>query len=577
MAKTYTFYVNSDNIQTKSKDKARIKKVMDAFKSIGHKAVNCGVGSDIHSKPKKFGCTGKNEVWVCIFGGVCGGTIADQTGYQGFGSWFKNDQLKKAHLFYIFMNSPEGRASNLNTISKLPRAWDDNFSPKSFKGIPNPKTYLQKNGVTWIQGGTTAEIVNLIKTQNFQGSGFEDLGQSNVQTTTTKHEITHGFDEQKPFEAYLRVDYSIGSRDGEEKHILIDWQSEAQGTDEKKFSNDSAPQWKANNRYVWEVDLLSKIKSAEGDYPQTGDTKYYLKRVTFLRDFKDVLDDKDTEEKENLLYDSTKDKSSYKMLLYDLGVFNGEVINPINLGVNGKTILDGVKSILEKSEYEFQIKYGEYRKDDYINFTQHTNSEENIAHIFNEGFDGDIIGISNVKYSPTKDLVNDCLTVYKSLDVEDYTGTHYRYTRKGKLGEILRYGEQTHIENMQKNSSYSEATQYSHDALQKYFKPLTTFTVKAVGLPPVGINDWVETKTINPLLTNTYQVASRKINIDVTDRPMVQTEYGLGDIDANMKVKNNLAQQRKKLVREPLDLSETVMYNDKMTEEAIDNVWVDNV
>ena len=321
--------------------------------------------------------------------------------------------------------------------------------------------------------------------------------------------------------------------------------------------------------------MLDKIKTAERDYSQTKDTKYFLKKVTFLRDFKDVLDDKDTEEKENLLYDKAKDKSSYKMLIYDLGVFNGEVVNHQSLGVNGKTLLDGVKTILEKSEYEFQIKYNKYRMNDYINFSQHTNSEENIAHTFNEGYDGDVIGISNVKYSPTKDLVNDCITIYKSLDQEDLTGTHYRYTRKGKLGEMLRYGEQTHIENLQKNSSYVEATQYSHDALQKYFKPLTTFTVKCVGLPPVLPNDWVETKMINPLLTNTYQVASRKININVEDRPMVQTEFGLGDIDATIKVKNNLAEQRKKLVREPIDLSTSVKYEDSMTEDNIDNVWVD--
>ena len=75
MAKTYTFYVNSDNIQNKEKDKARIKKVMKAFESLGHKAVNCGVGSDAHSNPKKWKCTSKNKVWVCIFGGVCGGTL----------------------------------------------------------------------------------------------------------------------------------------------------------------------------------------------------------------------------------------------------------------------------------------------------------------------------------------------------------------------------------------------------------------------------------------------------------------------------------------------------------------------
>lgn len=573
MATKYTFFVNSDNIQDKSKDKARIKAVMEAFKSIGHKAVNCGVGSDVHSKPKKWGCTSKNEVWVCIFGGVCGGTIADQTGYTGFGHWFQNDQLKKAHLFYIFVNSPEGAASNLDTIKKLPRAWDDNFSPKSFTGIPNPKEYLKKSGVTWIQGGTTSEIVQKIKSQDWQGSGLSVSNESGVSTQTEKVRITHGFDPQSCFEAYLRIDYSIDSRDGPEHHIFIDWSSQAPSGDSAKFPADSTPVWKNNEKYIFEIDLLDKIQTAEGDYEKTRDTKYYLKKVTFLRDFPNVVDNKETEEDESKLYNINEDKSSYKMLLYDLGVFNGEVINHQSLGVNGKTILDGVNTILEKADYEFQLKYGVYRMNDYLTFSQHTNSEENIAHTFNEGFDGDIIGISNVKYSPTKDLVNDCITVYKSNLKENDTTATYRYTRKAKLGEILRYGEQTHIENLQQETAYSDATQHSHDSLQKYFKPYTTFTVKSVGLPPVNVNDWVETKTVNPLLTNVYQVASRKINIDVADRPMVQTEFGLGDIDAKIKVKKNLAKERKKLVREPLDLATSVQYEERI--DLDDMVWVD--
>ena len=99
--------------------------------------------------------------------------------------------------------------------------------------------------------------------------------------------------------------------------------------------------------------------------------------------------------------------------------------------------------------------------------------------------------------------------------------------------------------------------------------------MKSVGLPPVAINDWVETKTVNPLLTNEYKVASRKITIDVTDRPMISTEFGLGDIDASIKVKNNLAEQRKKLVRQALDLKDAVTYSDSMTDEFVNNVWVD--
>ena len=42
-------------------------------------------------------------------------------------------------------------------------------------------------------------------------------------------------------------------------------------------------------------------------------------------------------------------------------------------------------------------------------------------------------------------------------------------------------------------------------------------------------------------------------------------------IDAPLKVKQNLANQRKKLVREQLDLNEPIVYDDKMDDNY---VWV---
>ena len=143
------------------------------------------------------------------------------------------------------------------------------------------------------------------------------------------------------------------------------------------------------------------------------------------------------------------------------------------------------------------------------------------------------------------------------------------------MEEVLRYGEQMKVENLSTETGSREATQKSYDNLLEYFQPITTFTVRSVGLPPVKIHDWVETKTINPLLTNEYEVKSRKINIDVTDRPIVQTEFGLGDIDAPLKVKRNLAEQRKKLVRKQIDVNQPVVYEDSMSDEFINSVWVD--
>lgn len=573
MATKKTFYIVSDNIQTKAKDKARIQAIAKAFTSIGHKAVVGAVGSNMHTKPKSYGCTKKNDVWVCVFGGACAGTIADLTGYTGFGNWFKNDQLKKASLMFIFVSRPEGRASDIASIKKLGIAHDDNFSRKvkNFTGIKNPSNYLKNHNVTWIESGTTTGIVNLIKNQNFQGSGL-NLGGSNQtgeKEITNSYTKTHGFDKDNPFEAYLKVDYAVNKRNGEVKTIYIDWSSEAP-SNSRKFDNDYGIVWQNRKKYIHEIDLLDKIKTAESDYAQTSTNKYYLKRVTFLRDFQDVLDDIDTEEDESKAYDNN-DNSSYKMALYDLGVFSGEVAKMESLGVSGKTILDGMKTILEKSGYDWSIKYNKWRNGDALNFTDGSDDEKDIKYSFNEGFDGNIIGISNVKYSPTSQLMNSAVTIFKSKKKENDPTMTYSYAKKSKIDEILRFGEQMKVENLSTETGSKEATQRAYDNLMKYFQPITTFTVKSVGLPPININDWVETKTVNPLLTNEYQVASRKISIDVTDRPMISTEFGLGDIDAPLKVKQNLANQRKKLVREQLDLNEPVTYDDKLDDNY---VWV---
>ena len=573
MATKKTFYIVSDNIQTKAKDKARIQAIAKAFTSIGHKAVVGAVGSNMHTKPKSYGCTKKNDVWVCVFGGACAGTIADLTGYTGFGDWFKNDQLKKASLMFIFVSRPEGRASDIASIKKLGIAHDDNFSRKvkNFTGIKTPSNYLKNHNVTWIESGTTTGIVNLIKNQNFQGSGL-NLGGSNQtgeKEITNSYTKTHGFDKDNPFEAYLKIDYAVNKRNGEVKTIYVDWSSEAP-SNSRKFDNNFGIIWQNRKKYIHEIDLLDKIKTAESDYAQTSTNKYYLKRVTFLRDFQDVLDDIDTEEDESKAYDNN-DNSSYKMALYDLGVFSGEVAKMESLGVSGKTILDGMKTILEKSGYDWSIKYNKWRNGDALNFTDGSDDEKDIKYSFNEGFDGNIIGISNVKYSPTSQLMNSAVTIFKSKKKENDPTMTYSYAKKSKVDEILRFGEQMKVENLSTETGSKEATQKAYDNLMKYFQPITTFTVKSVGLPPVGINDWVETKTVNPLLTNEYQVASRKISIDVTDRPMIQTEFGLGDIDAPLKVKQNLANQRKKLVREQLDLNEPVTYDDRLDDNY---VWV---
>ena len=222
------------------------------------------------------------------------------------------------------------------------------------------------------------------------------------------------------------MDYTVNDKKGKLKSIYIDWSSEAPSV-ATKFDNNYNLIWHNREKNIYEVNILDKIKTAEKDYAHISENTYYLKRVTFLRDFKDQIDDISTEEDESLAYDD-KDQSSYKMLIYDLGVFNGELVKNESLGVSGKTLLDGMKNILEKSNYQFNINYAPRRDKDSLNFSEDT-KETNINYTFDESFNGNIIGISNVKYSPTSQLMNSSAIIFKSKIKENDPTLTYNYVK----------------------------------------------------------------------------------------------------------------------------------------------------
>lgn len=135
---SYTVVVNSDNIESVSKDKARIQRCVDALKQAGYNAIASGVGPSWHTSDMR---THKNSYIVCIVGGLCSGTIADYaaTYYQNY---MKNNNNKGGQAYFAKYGKYKVPASQLEWLE---RAWDDNFSPRSFKGC-KPSEYLQKAG-----------------------------------------------------------------------------------------------------------------------------------------------------------------------------------------------------------------------------------------------------------------------------------------------------------------------------------------------------------------------------------------------------------------------------------------------
>lgn len=579
---TLTFRIVSDRINSEATDKKRMKQIASAFQYLGHNTVIGSRNPNAHSHPEKVGATGKNDVFVCVFGGIDIEVLSDHTGYKQ-SDWFKS-RIKKAHIMYIFVKQKGG--VDIATAKRVGIAHDGKGNIPGLVSISKPAQFLKNHGITWIQDTTTQGIVNKIRHKNFQGAGLTIDGNKGSTTTTdkeNKYTVKHGYNTSTHFEGYLEVVYTV-DKSTTPKSILIDFASEA--PDEKnKFNNPIGLNWDNNRKYKHEIELLKYIAKNEGNFLEmkNGEVilktnhKYYLKRVSLVRHFEKQKDDKKTKDvDESKLYDVKKEDSVYKMDIYNLGVSSGEVVTPENLGVSGKSLFDGVKGILDKAKYNYSIIYAPHRCDDKLVFNK-VLSTTNIVETFNEGFEGNIIGISNVKYSPTADLINNSVTLYKSTK-ENGKVSNYRYARKSNLNEILRYGEQTHIESLSDNTGYTEASQEAYDNLQTYYKPDTTFTCTVVGLPPVNVNDYVATKTINPLLTNEYLVASRKINLKVNSRPAIQVEYGLGDIDNTLKIKNNMANQRRELVKTKLDLHEPARYVDNAADnfiEAEQKVWVE--
>lgn len=567
---TYTFYICSDKNSTPADDNKRMNKIAAAFSALGHKTVILGRDPDAHNNPPAA-CKGKNDVFVCIFSRLDPCVISGHTGWKE-GSWFSK-RIKNARIMYIYWGNSCVDVANVKKV-KSPS------DCKLVKYMNNPAQVLKRYGISWVQGKTDDDIVQKIRNKQFEGAGlnFSDnksnKSSTNVKTNVTTYNISHGFNKSNPFKGYFKIGYMVEDN-GKNKYkdtqyIYVDWSGEAPDT-KRKFNNPNAPIWDNNVKNIHEIEILSHIKSIE-DVSNTKNYKYYLKTVELCYDFEDIKDNLNTEEEENLLYDDKND-SDYKCNLYDIGVFSGELINPLKLGVSGKSLLDGVKSILDTTNYIYNIKYKPHRNDDIISFKE-APDKANPIYTFEEGYNGDIIDISNVKYSPTSDLINNAITVYKVYEGDGDDAATYRYTRKSRISEVLRYGEQSYIESLSESTGFLDASQRSYDNLVQYFKPDTTLTIGVAGLPPVDVNDYVATKTVNPLLTNEYVVESREIKIDTGDRPMIQTFYGLGDIDYKLKVKNNLGKQRRSLVKRALDINTPVTYKDNMTDELVDNVWI---
>ena len=148
-------YIDGDGGFTRS----FLKKVAKKLRKYGWKTTVYGIGPGQHSiNYKKV----KGGVYMPFFNGLCAGTIREMPlSYYGgvikskgsvlAPSWYTKDWTSKRMKQY---------RTDITKIKYLKRAWDDNFSPRSFKGMKTPAKFMTQHNIKYTVADTINRIVN---------------------------------------------------------------------------------------------------------------------------------------------------------------------------------------------------------------------------------------------------------------------------------------------------------------------------------------------------------------------------------------------------------------------------------
>jgi len=135
-------YISSDNINGKSADKKFMNDVAAQLKKNGWSTKIIGLGPNSHYYPN-YAKSCKNGVWFCIFGGADAAVFKQCVGNNAYTNAEKKNNVRTV----IGMHGGGDIRKGGKYYKWLPRAHDDNYSPRSFKGISYPLDMLTKGKV----------------------------------------------------------------------------------------------------------------------------------------------------------------------------------------------------------------------------------------------------------------------------------------------------------------------------------------------------------------------------------------------------------------------------------------------
>ena len=191
-----TIVLSSDNIVNKSVDKKRMNDMAKLLRAKGYKVIVSGIGPNYHVNSVR---DYKNVCAFHLVGGIDSGMFVDMShGYYQNYLKYNNNQ------FVLGCPKPPNIV-NLANRTWLKRAHDDDYSPKSFKGLYFPGKYLnKKTHVNYVYGDNPQELVdNFLKyAKKGKSYGMDDT----IPGSYTTYKLTTSKN------GYVHLDLPIGNR-----------------------------------------------------------------------------------------------------------------------------------------------------------------------------------------------------------------------------------------------------------------------------------------------------------------------------------------------------------------------------
>lgn len=343
---------------------------------------------------------------------------------------------------------------------------------------------------------------------------------------TTETTITKGYDREKPFQCYIDICYSLeNSFKSKKYHIYLDFTQKARSD----YSQSGlVPVWVNNSsKEITLVNLISRIRDYQGE-----DAEIFLQSISFVAPkIKTTNTDESTDwytEDNNI-----NDNSSCKMLLYSMSFDNKTGVQPADLQACGKSVNDILKDILDVTGYVVDMTYAEHRCDDKINFR--VNTSETPVFTATEGNNNNILEWGNINYDPANELFNMSMCVFKKNKTNKYYYVDSRYT-----DSILKYQEQCTL--ITENEPIGEKEAYWNARHNEKFNPEQTysFTITVKGFPDVRLKELVEVIANAKKLNTLKECESIVLNYDISEKPVIQTELGLGELAPDLQVAKNI-------------------------------------